>query len=125
MEPSEIQPARTDVMESRPALTNRWSRIGLLRVHTRGLQVKLIVPYLLLTVVLAALGIFVTISLTVDSERERFNNRLLEASRVANDGFVNYEKVQLDRLRFLIFSDGMAQAIFDQQPDLIYNLMRP
>ncbi len=90
-----------------------------------GLQFELIIPYLILTLILAAISIFIITVLVVDSDQERFNNSLLDASRSANDGIVQQERNQLDRLRFLIFADGMAQAMYDKNSDQIFNLMRP
>ena len=95
-----------------------WPRI-------RGLRFKLILPYMLLTLFLAALGIFIITNFVVSSERSRFYNTMMDASRVANDEMVNQEKNQLEKLRFVIFADGMAQAMYDQNGDQIYNLMRP
>ncbi len=82
-------------------------------------------PYLFLTLVMMAGGIFIITFLFVDTMGERFYNSLLEASRVANDGIVGYEKIQLDRLRFLVFADGMPQAVFDKDPEQIFDRMRP
>lgn len=99
------------------------ARVRALRI--RGLQITLIAPYLFLTLFLASIGVFITTVLVVDSDRERFHNSMLDASRVANDSIVQQEKNQLDRLRFLVFADGMAQAMYDKDSTQINNLMRP
>lgn len=96
----------------------KWPRI-------RGLRFKLIFPYMVLTIFLAALGIFIITNLAVSSERSRFNNTMMDASRVANDEMINQEKNQLEKLRYVIFAEGMAQAMYDRNSDQIYNLMRP
>jgi signal transduction histidine kinase len=107
------------------AFSSLRAKAGFLFLRLQGLKSKLILPYVVLTLIIASLGVFIVTSLTVDSERERFNNRILEASRVANDGVVGYEKNQLDRLRFLIFAEGMAKVVYDKDADQIYKLMRP
>jgi signal transduction histidine kinase len=91
----------------------------------RGLQAKLIYPYLLLTLAIAMVGVFISTVLVVDSENERLSNSLLDASRTANDVIVQKERVQLDRLRLLVFIEGMAQAMFDSDSQYIGELMRP
>ncbi len=125
MDIAKVQQALIGVKENRRTFAGFWSKVASLRFRIRGLQSKLILPYLILTLILAAIGVFIITTLVVDSERERFNNNLLEASRVANDGIVSYEKNQLERLRFLVFTEGMAQAIFDTNADQILNILRP
>lgn len=90
-----------------------------------GLQFKLIFPYVILTLILASIGIFIITRLVVDSDRERFGNSLLDASAVANDGMVQAESAQLEKLRFLIFTEGMAQAIYDHDAEKVKTLMMP
>jgi signal transduction histidine kinase len=90
-----------------------------------GLQSKLIFPYVILTLILASIGIFIITSLVVDSDRERFSNSVLNDSKIANDGIVQYEKAQLDKLRYLIFTAGMAQAIYDRNAEQVKTLLEP
>lgn len=87
-----------------------WSRFwkGLFR-----LRAKLILPYVALTLLMASLGLFVTTRLVVASVRERFLNRLNEASRVTADGIVRFEEDQVDRLRRLTFTVGVSEAILN------------
>lgn len=99
--------------------------VGLSRPRLSGMQFKLIFPYVLLTFILASIGIFIITRLVADSDRERFGNSLLEASAVANDGMVRAENSQLEKLRFLIFTEGMAQAIYDGNVVSVKNLMLP
>lgn len=99
--------------------------VGLSRPRLSGMQFKLIFPYVLLTLILASIGIFIITRLVADSDRERFGNSLLEASAVANDGMVRAENSQLEKLRFLIFTEGMAQAIYDSDVEMVKNLMLP
>jgi len=102
-----------------------WAKVRSSRLRLQSLQAQLILPYLVLTLLLAAIGIFVITSLVVNSQRERFENSMLEASRVANDGIVGYEKLQLERLRLLIFTEGMAQATYEKNTETILTLTQP
>ena len=85
-----------------PAL--RWSNFV-------NLQAKLIVPYLVLTTVIALAGIFIVTRLVTSTVRERFVNQLYEASRVTADGFVQRETVHLANLRLMAFTNGVAEGL--------------
>ncbi len=91
----------------------------------RGLRIQLIFPYLILTLAIAFIGVFISTVLVVESERERFNNSMMDASRTANDMIAQQESAQLERLRFMVFTDGMAQAMYDRNSQLINDYMRP
>ncbi len=76
-----------------------------------SLRTKLIVPYALLTLVVAMVGVFIITRLVSGSFEERFGNQLVEASRVTADGVVRMEKKHLEDLRLLTFMDGVSGAI--------------
>jgi signal transduction histidine kinase len=76
-----------------------------------SLRSKLILPYVALTLLMASLGLFVTTRLVVASVRERFLNQLNEASRVTADGIARFEEEQIDQLRRLAFTTGVAESI--------------
>ena len=82
-----------------------------------SLRSKLIIPYLLLTLVLAGAGVFITTRLVSASIQERFNNSLIEASRVAADRIVRQEEDHLEVLRILAFMDGVPQAFLAGDQD--------
>ncbi|MEA1976800.1 MAG: cache domain-containing protein, partial [Chloroflexota bacterium] len=79
-----------------------------------SLRTKLIVPYALLTLVVAMVGIYIITRLVSGSFEERFGNQLVEASRVAADGVVRMEKNHLEDLRLLTYMAGVSEAIDDQ-----------
>ncbi len=95
-------------------------RPGLARLRT-----KLIVPYVLLTMTLAMVGTFVVTLLVTSSVRERFTNQLLEASRVAADGVVRQERLHLENLRLMAFTQGVAQAMADHDDASLRDLLLP
>lgn len=113
--------AKSTPVQANQNILVRWVR----SLPFSGLQIKLIGPFLLLTLSIAAIGLFITSVLVVDSEEERFLNSMLDASRVANDSVVQQEQAQLERLRFLVFAEGMAQAMYDKNGEQIRDLMRP
>lgn len=90
-----------------------------------GLQSQLIVPYVILTLLLAFIGIFIITRLVVFSKTDAFANRMAETSRVAGDNIVRHERNQLDELRRMIWTEGMAQAIFDRDAEKISTIVQP
>jgi len=76
-----------------------------------SLRTKLVVPYALLTLLVAMVGVFVITRLVSGSFEERFGNQLVEASRVTADGVVRQEKKHLENLRLLTFMEGVSAAI--------------
>jgi signal transduction histidine kinase len=99
-----------DIQDRLRAFLMRWPA-------SLSLRSKLIIPYLLLTLVLAGAGVFITTRLVSASIQERFNNQLIEASRVAADRVVGQEDDHLEVLRILAFMDGVPQAILAGDQD--------
>ncbi len=89
------------------------------------LRTTLIVPYVLLTLLTAIIGIFIVMRLVAASARERFFSQLSEASRVVADGLVRRERAHLDTLRRLANTDGVPQAMADEDLDALDRLLGP
>ena len=90
-----------------------------------GLRAKLIVPYVLLTMAIALVGVFVVTNLVTSSIRERFINQLFEASRVVADGLVRREREQLENLRLMAYMEGVSEAIIERDADGLQNMLWP
>ena len=90
-----------------------------------GLRAKLIVPYVLLTMVIALVGVFVVTNLVTSSIRERFINQLFEASRVVADGLVRREREHLENLRLMAYMEGVSEAIIERDADGLQNMLWP
>ena len=90
-----------------------------------GLRSKLIIPFGLLTIITAVVGLFMLSRLVTSSIVERFNNQLIEASRVAADGIVRREREHLETLRLMVFTQGVDQAIFDEDADTLQEILFP
>lgn len=120
----------------RQALQRGWSRFGQGVDASRntqsgmfsffyGLRGKLIVPYLLLTLLTAMIGIYVVTRLVTTSIRERFVNQMYEAGRVAADGIVLQEEEHLANLRLMTFTEGVPQAVSNNDAERLLNLIWP
>jgi len=90
-----------------------------------SLKAKLIVPYLILTLLTAMVGTFVVTRLVASSVRERFFNQMYEASRVAADGIVRIEDEHLTNLRLMAFSEGVPEAFSNQDAENLQEILWP
>ena len=92
-----------------PGRTSRWrdnlSKLG------ASIGTKIILPYLLLTLVVAGVGAYVVTNLVTGSMRERFNNQLLDAGRVVSETMVQYETDRLVVLRAVAGTQGVPEAL--------------
>jgi len=89
-----------------------WTEALIRRVPIlSSLRAKLIVPYVLLTLAIALIGVFIITRLVAGSFQERFGNQLIESARVTADGIVRREQKHLENLRLLSFMQGVSQAI--------------
>lgn len=103
-----------DAVPASPARIERLqglrSQLRRALVRLAGLQGRLILPYVLLTMIIAMVGTYVITRLVTSSVRERFSNQLYEFSRVAADELVRRERAHLANLRLMSFTQGVAQA---------------
>jgi signal transduction histidine kinase len=90
-----------------------------------GLRAKLIVPYVILTLVIAMVGVYVVTRLVTSSIRERFVNQAFEASRVAGDGIVRKEREHLENLRLMAYTEGVPEAVLEHNADGLKSLLLP
>jgi len=81
------------------------------RASLSSLRAKLIIPYVLLTMATAMVGMFVVTRLVASTLRERFVNQMLESSRVASDAIVRRERTHLEQLRTMTFTEGVGTAL--------------
>jgi len=90
-----------------------------------SIRFKVILPYLLLTLLVAVTGAFVVTRLVSNSLEERLSNQLLEAGRVVSDSMARKEIDQFQDARLVAFTRGMAEAIRDGNSDQIATLATP
>jgi signal transduction histidine kinase len=79
--------------------------------HLISIRYAIIVPYVILTLVIAVLGIFVVTRLIASSIEDRFAAQMLEAGAVANDGLVRQEQRHLEVLRPMVQTIGVAASV--------------
>jgi len=90
-----------------------------------SLQRKLIIPYVLLTLVLATVGVYVVTRLVTTTIRERFVNQIYEAARVAADVVVRQERTHLENLRLMAYTQGVGDALKEKDVPRLEALLLP
>ncbi len=95
---------------------NRWQRLF-------SIQNRIIVPYLAITVLVAAVGTYIVTRLVAGSLQERLSNQLLESGRVASDSVVRLEQNHIETLRLMALASGTDTAIETRNLDFLQLLM--
>ena len=78
-----------------------------------SIRIKVILPYLLLTLIVAITGAYIVTRLVTDSLSERLQNQLLEAGRIVSDDIARQEIQHIENARIIIFTRGVAEALID------------
>ena len=111
--------------ESRPVEEQQASTLSKIFGVFASLRAKLIIPYVILTLLIAMVGVYVITRLVTSTLHERFINQLLEASRVAGDGIVRQERNHLEDLRLMSFTEGVPAAIQAGDAQALEELLFP
>jgi signal transduction histidine kinase len=90
-----------------------------------SIRFKVILPYLLLTLLVAVTGVYVVTRLVASSLSERLTNQLLEAGRVVSDGIARQEIRHVEVGRVVAYTRGVAEAVNTGNKSSIYRLVRP
>ncbi len=90
-----------------------------------SIRLKVILPYLILTVAIAMIGVYVVTRLVANNLSDRLNNQLLEAGRVVSDAFVRQESAHIEAARAMAFYEGLAQAVSEGDAEKAYELAGP
>jgi len=78
---------------------------------------KIILPYLVLTLIVAAIGAYVVTRLVTSTLQERINNQLLDAGRVVAEAMVDYEEERLEIIRVIANTQGVPEALVNADKD--------
>ncbi|HMQ52947.1 MAG TPA: hypothetical protein PKD98_12730, partial [Anaerolineae bacterium] len=82
-----------------------------LKRRLASIGTKIVLPYLLLTLVVAGVGAFTVARLVTGSLQERFHNQLLDAGRVVADGIVTDETRRLEILNVVANTEGVPASV--------------
>jgi hypothetical protein len=86
---------------------------------------KIVAPYIVLTLLVAAAGTFIATRFVTGSLEDRFDNQLAEAARVASDSMVRQERDHLTLVRSMAFTVGVPEATAAGDSDALRRLVEP
>jgi len=90
-----------------------------------SIRFKVILPYLLLTLIVAVTGAYVVTRLVSSSLGERLSNQLLEAGRVVSDTMARQEIKHLESARVTAYTRGLGEALRDGDTGQVAILAMP
>jgi len=90
-----------------------------------SIRFKVILPYLLLTLIVAVTGTYVVTRLVSSSLSERLSNQLLEAGHVVSDTMARQEIKHLEAARILAYTRGLGEALSAGDADQVMLLAKP
>jgi signal transduction histidine kinase len=90
-----------------------------------SIRFKVILPYLLLTLIVAVTGAYVVTRLVANSLSERLANQLLEAGRVMSDTMARQEVRHLESARIVAYTRGLGEALEAGDVEQISDLAKP
>lgn len=90
-----------------------------------SIRFKVILPYLLLTLIVAVTGAYVVTRLVSGSLGERLTNQLLEAARVVSGTMARQEIKHLESARILAYTRGLGDALHNGDVDQVASLAKP
>lgn len=106
--------------------THRSNRRNFFRgLFSPTIRLKIVLPYLILTLVIAAIGAYVVTNLVASSQNERLTNQLLEAGRVVSDNMAREEIQHIGNARGIAYIVGLAQALQAGRIDEVMTLAQP
>lgn len=76
-----------------------------------SIRFKVILPYLLLTLIVAATGAYIVTSLVARTNNERLSNQLLQAGRAVTEEMVRQENGHVASVRGVALTLGLAEAL--------------
>jgi signal transduction histidine kinase len=90
-----------------------------------SIRFKVILPYLLLTLIVAVTGAYIVTRLVSGSLNERLENQLVEAGRVVSDTMARQEIRQLEAARLIAYTRGLGKAVQVGDLDRVMALAQP
>lgn len=99
--------------------SNFWYRLR------HGIALRIVAPFLLLTLVVAVLGTFVITTLMTRTVEDRYANQLLDAGRVAAGRMIDLEQSRLESVRLLAGTEQIAEGVATGETAVLEEFVRP
>jgi signal transduction histidine kinase len=92
---------------------------------TSHIRFKIIVPYALLTLMVAVIGIYLNTRLVATSLEERFDAQLADSAKGVADSLARREDAHLSNLNAIAFTEGIDEAISARDEQELRDLVAP
>lgn len=99
--------------------------ISLLSRYKFPIRMKITLPYLVLTLVIAMAGAYIVTRVVFDTIEERFVNQLLETGKIASESIVDQENKLLETMRLVAYTQGVAEAIMNLDSEALREISLP
>jgi signal transduction histidine kinase len=90
-----------------------------------SIRFKVILPYLLLTLMVAVTGAYIVTRLVSSSLNERLTNQLIESGRVISDAMARQEVKQIESARLVAYTRGLGDAVQAGDTNQVTALAQP
>ena len=90
-----------------------------------SIRLKVALPFLILTVVVSVIGVYVVTRLVTGSLSERLTNQLLESGRVVLDNFVQQEGQHVQEAFRIVYTNGLADAVTEEDHQAALRIAEP
>lgn len=90
-----------------------------------SIRVKIALPFLLLTLVVSVIGVYVVTRLVTGSLTERLTNQLLEAGRVVSDRFIRQEEDHVEAALRIVYTVGLSEAVSTEDKESVLRIVEP
>lgn len=90
-----------------------------------SISFKIVLPYLILTLIVAVVSAYIVTNLVTGSLQERVDNQLVDAGHLVSEGMVEYEKERLRLLRSIAFTDGLPELVAAGDEEAVAALIQP
>lgn len=89
------------------------------------IRFKIILPYAVLTIMVAMFGVYLSTRLIARELEERFTRQLIEAGSSVADSLAQREQAHLSQLNAIIFTEGVSEAILANDRPKLQSLIFP
>jgi signal transduction histidine kinase/methyl-accepting chemotaxis protein len=89
------------------------------------IRFKIILPFALLTLMVAVTGTYLSTRLVADSLEERFTRQLIDTGSAVADGLAQREQLHLSTSRVIAFTEGIDEAILAGDQAQLQSLLFP
>ena len=101
-----------------------WARYLVRIFFSSSIRYQIILPYLILTIIVAGLGILIVTHLVITGQEERLSNQLIKAARVVADGMIRKEREYLSTAWSIAFTEGIGEALEANDRERVAQLAR-